>query len=82
MSRSPRFTWPDDARLREIKIRVQTELAGPWQTVPSHVGERPPAELPIGAFDRWTPISYRVDAVLEDGQSAEVWGYFQVKKRR
>ena len=39
-----------------------------------------PKELPIGAFDRPTPVSYRVDAVLEDGQAAEIWGYFQVKE--
>jgi hypothetical protein len=33
----------------------------------------------IGTFDRPTPVSYRVDATLEDGQAAELWGYFQVR---
>jgi hypothetical protein len=76
------FTWPVDTRMRAIKIRVQTELRGPWHTVPSHTDVKPPDALPIGAFDRPTPVSYRVDAVLEDGQSVELWGYFQVKERR
>ncbi len=77
-----RFTWPNEGRLREIKIRVQTDLQGPWHTVPSHADVKPPDALPIGAFDRPTPVSYRVDAVLEDGQSVELWGYFQVEKWR
>jgi hypothetical protein len=77
-----RFTWPADARLRAIKIRVQTDILGPWHTVPSPAHVVPPDALAIGAFDRPTPVSYRVDAVLEDGQSVELWGYFQVEKRR
>ncbi len=77
-----RFTWPDDARLREIKIRVQTELNRPWKTVPTHAIGKPLDELPIGTFDRPAPVSYRVNATLEDGQSVELWGYFQVNERR
>ena len=76
------FTWPADAKLREIKIRVQTELRGPWQSIPIQTDVKPPTSLPIGSFDRPTPVSYRVDVVLEDGQAAELWGYFQVAKRR
>ncbi len=76
------FTWPPDAKLREIKIRVQTELRGPWQSIPIQADVKPPASLLIGSFDRPTPVSYRVDVVLEDGQTAELWGYFQVAKRR
>ena len=76
------FTWPADAKLREIKIRVQTDLRGPWLSIPIQAGVKPPASLPIGSFDRPTPVSYRVDVMLEDGQTAELWGYFQVAKRR
>ncbi len=75
-----RFTWPERSKLREIRIRVQTDLSGPWQTVPVSGAGSPPASLPLGSFDRPTPVSYRVDAVLEDGQAAELWGYFQVGK--
>ncbi len=77
-----KFTWPVEARLRDLKIRVQTDLLGPWHTVPIPVGDKPPDAVPIGSFDRDTPVSYRVDAVLQDGQAVELWGYFQVGKRR
>jgi hypothetical protein len=60
---------------------VQTDLTGPWKTIPAQAIGEPPDELPIGSFDRPTPVSYRVDAVLEDGQAVELWGYFQVKER-
>jgi hypothetical protein len=79
-----RLTWPPGARVQEVKVRLQTDLYGPWITLPIHAsGEpprEPPKELAIGAFDRPTPVSYRVDAGLQDGQTAEIWGYFQVKE--
>ena len=74
-----RLTWSPGARVREVKVRLQTDIDGPWITLPIHAAGEPPKELAIGAFDRPTPVSYRVDAVLEDGQTAEIWGYFQVK---
>jgi hypothetical protein len=37
-------------------------------------------ELAMGNFDRPTPVSYRVDVELEDGQREELWGYFQVRE--
>jgi len=74
-----KLTWPEKAKLREIKVRVQTDLHGPWVTLPGDVSGTPPARLPIGSFDRPTPVSYRVDVTLEDGQAVELWGYFQVK---
>ncbi len=75
------FTWPKDAKLRAIKIRVQTDIRGEWKTIPSSARGTPPDRLEIGAFDKATPVSYRVEAALEDGQTAEIWGYFQVKSR-
>jgi len=75
-----RLAWPESARVRQCKIRLQTELLGPWHEVPQHPRGPAPKSLPIGAFDRPTPVSYRVDAVLEDGQDVELWGYFQVRQ--
>ncbi len=59
-----RFTWPPGAKVREVKVRLQTDIHGPWITLPIHASGEPPKELAIGAFDRPTPVSYRVDAVL------------------
>lgn len=75
------FTWPGKcADVKRLTVRVQTDLFGPWVTVPTEIKDNPPATLPLGAFDRPTPVSYRVDVRLADGQTAELWGYFQVKK--
>ena len=40
-----------------------------------------PDSVPLGQFDRATPVSYRVDAVLADGRDVELWGYFQVREK-
>jgi hypothetical protein len=72
-------TWPEGAKLRELKVRIQTDLHGPWVTISVTRSDRPPSALDLGSFDRPTPVSYRVDAVLEDGQSVELWGYFKVE---
>ena len=76
------FTWPDGSKLREIKIQVQTALRGPWRAIPVGAIDGIPASLPLGAFDRPTPVSYRVDASLVDGQIVELWGYFWVEAPR
>jgi hypothetical protein len=76
------FTWPEGSKLRAIKIQLQTDLRGPWHTVPVDVAGSPPLSLPIGAYDRPSPVSYRVDASLEDGQIVELWGYFKVAPSR
>jgi hypothetical protein len=74
-----RFTWPDAARVKQCSIRLQTQLFGPWLEVPRVSLAPSPESLPVGRFDRSTPVSYRVNAVLEDGQDVELWGYFQVR---
>jgi hypothetical protein len=76
---SVRVTWPQKAKVDSITVRVQTELRGPWITLPYVVTDESPNQVPLGSFDRPTPVSYRVDASLADGQKAEIWGYFQVK---
>jgi hypothetical protein len=76
------LTWPEGSKLRAIKIQVQTDLRGPWRTLPVGAAGPTPASLSLGAFDRPTPVSYRVDASLEDGQVVELWGYFRVSAPR
>ena len=65
--------------MKTLKIAVQTELKGAWKEVGEPVSGDPPATLAIGKFDDATPVSYRVNATLEDGQAVELRGYFQVK---
>lgn len=74
--------WPAEAQLAKLRVRVQTELFGPWVDVGPASPSAPqpaPAEIPLTTFDRPTPVSYRIDAELADGQTVELWGYFQVR---
>jgi Tol biopolymer transport system component len=74
-----KLNWPAGARLRALKVRIQTDLYGPWRTVPVDSPDVPPPVVDLGSFARPTPVSYRVDATLQDGQSVELWGYFKVE---
>ena len=76
---SLRLSWPAQAHVRQCTVRLQTELFGPWHEVPVSVKGLAPESVAIGRFDRATPVSYRVEATLEDGQDVELWGYFQVR---
>jgi hypothetical protein len=71
--------WPKDAVVKSFQIRTQTELRGKWEVVKTNVIGKPPATVPLGTYPKPTPVSYRVDVELEDGQTSEIWGYFQVK---
>jgi hypothetical protein len=71
--------WPEGAKLRSARVRIQTDLIGPWSEAASAGAGAPPASLPLGRFEQPTPVSYRVDVELEDGQTEELWGYFQVR---
>lgn len=78
------LTWPEDADVASIRSRVQTELSGPWVDTANISFEKRSDKsekieaISLGSFDRSTPVSYRVDAVLRNGESIELWGYFQV----
>jgi hypothetical protein len=74
-----KFRWPDKAVIRSLQVRVQTDLFGPWHSLPAVANAKTPSKIPLGAFDRRTPVSYRVNATLDDGQQVELWGYFQVR---
>ena len=92
---SLKLTWPDGATIKSLRVRFQTDIAGPWiDSVAeiSVIGEPVPNQdrffkakqldsVRLGQFDRATPVGYRVDAVLADGRDIELWGYFQVREK-
>lgn len=73
------FDWPDDAKVSSLRVRFQTSVDGPWIDAPQTWKGNAPRTATLGTFDRETPVSYRVDTELEDGATAELWGYFQVR---
>lgn len=80
---SLKLSWPESSRAKSCRIRVQTDLLGPWLEVaaPTPSGDSRPDKVELGRFDRATPVSYRVDVVLDDGRDAELWGYFQIREK-
>jgi hypothetical protein len=81
---SLRLTWPEPARVKSCRVRLQTDVLGPWLDVASFTpseSDLRPDKLNIGRFDRATPVSYRVNAVLDDGRDVELWGYFQIREK-
>ncbi len=80
---SLKLTWPETSRAKSCRVRVQTDVLGPWLEVatPTPSGDSRPEKIELGRFDRATPVSYRVDVVLDDGRDVELWGYFQVREK-
>lgn len=79
---SLQLKWPANSNVSSIRCRVQTAIDGPWVDTfktDSDYNDAP-GEIPVGTFDRPTPVSYRVDATLNSGETIELWGYFQVRK--
>ncbi|MEZ6086702.1 MAG: hypothetical protein R3C05_01450 [Pirellulaceae bacterium] len=75
-----KLDWPQDVNVKSLRVRFQTSINSPWIDVPQElVDGEVPDRATLGSFDRETPISYRVDAELRDGETAELWGYFQVR---
>lgn len=70
---------PPDAPVKSLRVRIQTDVFGPWLEVARLEKLHVPTSVSLGRFDRPTPVSYRVDAELISGQTAEIWGYFQVR---
>jgi hypothetical protein len=71
--------WPEGAKVKSLRVRLQTSIEGAWIEMPQSWEEAAPAFASLGTFDRAAPISYRVDVELESGATAELWGYFQVR---
>lgn len=76
-----KFTLPAGARLKSMKVRSQTSVRGAWREV-EWASDKFMESAPLGSFPKPTPVSYRVDVELEDGQSTELWGYFQVREKK
>lgn len=78
-----KLTWPDQATIKQLRVRFQTDLFGPWidAEVPSLDGRQAPESVHLGRFDRGTPVAYRVDAKTQGGHDGELWGYFQVREQ-
>lgn len=76
-----RLTWPDNTRLASLTVSYQTALAAPWSKVEFALEDQAaaPDVIPLGSFERATPISYRVQGRTVDGGSVEQWGYLQVR---
>lgn len=70
--------WPDNVGVTSCNVQIQTDVRGPWVQVATGSGTELDF-IEIGQFDRPTPVSYRVDATVADGRTAELWGYFQVR---
>ena len=75
-----RLTWPEECDVESVRVRYQTSLHGPWiDALQEDRHETPPETVRLAEFERETPVSYRVDARLRTGETAEIWGYFQVR---
>ena len=79
-----KLTWPQNSDVSTVRVRLQTELSGPWVEAASPTANETTIaatqEITLGAFDRPTPVSYRIDATLKNGEAVELWGYFQVRE--
>jgi len=74
-----RCDWPAGAAVAECRVRIQTDLFAPWIDVRQSWNGDAPATLWLGRFDRATPVSYRINATLDTGETVELWGYLQVR---
>ncbi|MCO8120667.1 hypothetical protein NHH03_02875 [Stieleria sp. TO1_6] len=75
-----KLDWPHDAKLKSMRVCYQTAVSGPWVDVQQPDDSSLSASVSLASFDRPTPVSYRVDVELENGQSTQLWGYFQVRE--
>jgi len=59
---------------------LQTAINAAWTEVPQSCFADAPSSASLGRFDHDTPVSYRLDAELNSGQTVELWGYLQVRR--
>lgn len=74
-----KLDFPRNAKVKLLQVQVQTSVTGPWVEVPQRWDGATPEFAVLGEFDRPTPVSYRVNVTLLNGETAELWGYFQVR---
>jgi len=78
---SLKLTWPPETHLNRLRVRIQTDLAGPWVEVAQLQDTPAPESIAVGTLDRPTPVAYRIDAETRDQKTVELWGYFQVRSQ-
>lgn len=78
---------PENVKVQSVRVRYQTTIDGPWMDALSDLeqknvqrsGESSRAlKVNIAAFERPTPVSYRLDVQTDRGNT-EIWGYLQVR---
>ena len=76
-----RLEWPAGTEIGSARVEYQTSLRGPWVAVPSALpeGDESHCSVRLGPFDRPCPVAYRARVSARDGETAEVWGYLQVR---
>jgi len=74
-----KLDFPPGAMVKALRVQLQTSVTGPWVEVPQRWEGATPGVALLGKFDRPTPVSYRVNVTLLSGETAELWGYFQVR---
>jgi len=76
-------TWPETTLLSSLTVELQTRLDSPWVLIKTYseveLAAGLPASIELGAFDRSTPVSYRVRANAKEQPDVELIGYFQVR---
>ncbi len=76
-----KLDWPEQSQVQSLRVRFQTSIDGPWiDVVQSFTIDDAPKSATLGTFERETPVSYRIDATLKSGATAELWGYLQVRR--
>lgn len=75
-----KLTLPADSKVEKCRVRIQTDIDAAWYEIVQPTEGLVANELKLGSFDRATPVSYRVEVELADGQREELWGYFQVRE--
>lgn len=76
-----KLNGPRDTEFASFELAIQTSLNKPWTAVETTIPNSPKRIVSVGKFPSPMPVSYRVKATTKDGESVELWGYFQVRER-
>ena len=78
---------PEKVQVQGVRVRYQTAIDGPWidaltvnEPQLAKVADKSSRTInvKVAAFERPTPVSYRVDIQTDKGET-EIWGYLQVR---